>query len=71
MDRALTPPVVTRPERLPLLDPCFTFDQFQAFCLDLVAHLPAVGDAVLGDGPHHYGVPGNAQRGIDIRVYAE
>ncbi len=57
------PPVESRPERLPLHDPNWTWGQFEAFCRDLVGNLPGVVRC------QHYGKGGSRQKGIDL--YAE
>ena len=54
------PPVETRPERLPLHDPNWTWNQFEAFSRDFVGHLPGVIRC------HHYGKGGSLQKGIDL-----
>jgi hypothetical protein len=53
-------PVQSRPERLPLNDPEFTWARFEAFCRDLIARLPGVTETQI------YGQPGDDQQGIDI-----
>src|SRR5467141_939910 len=52
--------VVTRPERLPLGDPNFSWERFEAFCRHFISSLPDVKQV------HHYGKLGNRQRGIDL-----
>lgn len=54
------PAVIPRPEQLPLNDPAFSWERFEAFCRDLVAQLPGVGAC------HHYGARGDDQAGIDL-----
>jgi hypothetical protein len=48
---------------LPLSDPNWTWEGFQAFCLDLVSRLPNTKEAVKN---HHFGKQGDAQDGIDL-----
>jgi hypothetical protein len=55
-------PVLTRPERLPLADPNFSWEQFQAFSRDFVCKYTGVDEC------HHYGKPGDIQNGIDLYV---
>jgi hypothetical protein len=57
------PPVSPRPELLPLSDPNWTWEGFQAFCLDLVSRLPTTKKAGKN---HHFGKQGDAQDGIDL-----
>jgi hypothetical protein len=57
------PPVFPRPEQLPLSDPNWTWEGFQAFCLDLVSRLPITKEAGKN---HHFGKQGDAQGGIDL-----
>ena len=57
------PPVSARPEQLPLSDPNWTWEGFQAFCLDLVSRLPITNGAGKN---HHFGKQGDAQDGIDL-----
>lgn len=57
---AISPPVIAQPERLPLNDPNFSWEQFEAFCRHFISLLPDVEDC------HHYGKRGNRQRGIDL-----
>jgi hypothetical protein len=57
------PPVAPRPEQLPLSDPNWTWEGFQAFCLDLVSRLPITKEAGRN---HHFGKQGDAQDGIDL-----
>src|SRR5665213_416331 len=57
------PPVAPRPEQLPLSDPNWTWEGFQAFCLDLVSKLPITKEAGRN---HHFGKQGDAQDGIDL-----
>lgn len=54
------PPIQSRPELLPLHDPNWSWDQFEAFCRDFVANRPGVVQC------HHYGKQGSRQRGIDL-----
>src|SRR6266568_6651930 len=55
-------PVVTRPERLPLADPNFSWEEFQAFSREFVCKYTGVDEC------HHYGKPGDIQNGIDLYV---
>ena len=55
-------PLVTRPERLPLADPNFSWEQFQAFSRDFVCKYTCVDEC------HHYGKSGDIQNGIDLYV---
>ncbi len=64
--RPPAPPVLTREELLPLLSVSIDYQRFQAFCLDLVRHLPGLNSAAVHGSLYHYGKPGDAQRGIDI-----
>lgn len=59
MSQALVP-VATRPELLPLNDPNFSWDQFQAFSADFVCKHLGVKEC------HHYGKLGDKQDGIDL-----
>ncbi|MCI0748380.1 MAG: restriction endonuclease [Verrucomicrobia subdivision 3 bacterium] len=54
------PPPATRPEKLPLGDPSFSWTQFEAFSRDLVSQLDKVVECT------HYGTQGSKQRGIDL-----
>ncbi|HEY9740206.1 MAG TPA: restriction endonuclease [Coleofasciculaceae cyanobacterium] len=54
------PPVTPRPNQLPLNDPNWRWDLFEAFCLDLISQFAEVKDC------HRYGRQGDFQRGIDI-----
>jgi hypothetical protein len=54
------PPVTPRPNQLPLNDPNWTWDRFEAFCLDLISKFAEIKDC------HRYGKQGDFQRGIDI-----
>jgi hypothetical protein len=54
------PPLTTRPEKLPLGDPSFSWAQFEAFARDLVSKLDGVTEC------HHYGAQGSKQNGIDL-----
>jgi hypothetical protein len=54
------PPVMPRPNQLPLNDPNWLWDRFEAFCLDLISQFAEVKDC------HRYGKQGDFQRGIDI-----
>jgi hypothetical protein len=58
--KSVSPAVLPRPERLPLSDPNFSWEQFEAFCRHFVSSLPEV------EHVHHYGKRGNRQRGIDL-----
>lgn len=58
--KSVSPAVAVRPERLPLNDPNFSWEQFEAFCRHFVSSLPDVEQV------HHYGKRGNRQRGIDL-----
>jgi hypothetical protein len=53
-------PVVSTPELLPLNDPNFSWEKFEAFCEDLISKLPGVKEC------HRYGTRGSKQKGIDI-----
>lgn len=53
-------PVTPRPNQLPLNDPNWSWDRFEAFCLDLISQFAEVKDC------HRYGKQGDFQRGIDI-----
>ena len=57
---ATPPPVVPYPECLPLDDPNFPWDRFEAFCEELISRLPGVKET------HRYGRRGSNQKGIDI-----
>jgi hypothetical protein len=57
------PPVSPRPEQLPLCDPNWTWEGFQAFCLELLSRHPATKNAGKN---HHFGKQGDAQEGIDL-----
>lgn len=59
------PPVAARPEQLPLSDPNWTWEGFQAFCLELVTKLPTTNTKEAGKN-HHFGKQGDAQDGIDL-----
>jgi hypothetical protein len=48
---------------LPLSDPNWTWDGFQAFCHDLLSRLPTTKEAGKN---HHFGKQGDAQDGIDL-----
>lgn len=54
------PPVTPRPEQLPLNDSNWSWDRFEAFCLDLISQIAEVKNC------HRYGKRGDFQRGIDI-----
>jgi len=54
------PPVTPRPNQLPFNDPNWSWDRFEAFCLDLISKFAEVKDC------HRYGKQGDFQRGIDI-----
>ena len=54
------PPVTYSPELLPLGDPNLPWEQFEAFCEDLISRLPGFKEA------HRYGRRGSNQKGIDI-----
>lgn len=56
----VNPPVLTRPERLPLGDENLSWEQFEAFCREFVSEI--------NDGARcrHYGKKGNRQHGIDL-----
>ncbi len=56
----LLPPPATRPERLPLGDPHFSWVQFEAFARDLIARFEGVVECT------HYGKQGSKQKGIDV-----
>jgi hypothetical protein len=58
--KPISPPVLARPEQLPLSDPNFSWDKFEAFCREFVSSLPDIEQV------HHYGKRGNRQRGIDL-----
>jgi hypothetical protein len=60
--KPISAPVVTRPERLPLGDPNFIWEQFEAFCRDFICKYLGVEEC------HHYGKPGDVQNGIDLFV---
>ena len=57
---ATPPPVTPRPKFLPLSDPNFSPDDFEAFCEALIFCLPDVKNV------HRFGGRGSPQRGIDI-----
>ena len=57
---ATPPPVTPRPKFLPLNDPNFSPDDFEAFCEALISCLPDVKNV------HRFGGKGSPQRGIDI-----
>ena len=57
---ATPPPVVPYPEFLPLDNPNFPWDRFEAFCEELISRLPGVKET------HRYGRRGSDQKGIDI-----
>jgi hypothetical protein len=52
------PPVIPRLERLPL--EALGWDDFEAFCRDLISRQPNIQDC------HHFGKQGDAQLGIDL-----
>ncbi|MBN8564811.1 MAG: restriction endonuclease [Leptolyngbya sp. UWPOB_LEPTO1] len=54
------PPVIQRPDKLPLNDSAFSWDRFESFCLDFVAGLPEIKSC------HRYGKQGDCQQGIDL-----
>jgi transcriptional regulator with XRE-family HTH domain len=54
------PPSSTRPEKLPLNEPNFSWAQFEAFARDLIGRLEGVTECF------HYGTQGNKQKGIDL-----
>jgi len=54
------PPPTTRPEKLPLGDPHFSWAQFEAFARDFVGLLSGVVECT------HYGTQGSKQKGIDL-----
>lgn len=54
------PPVASFPELLHLDDPNLPWEQFEAFCEELISRLPGVKET------HRYGRRGSRQRGIDI-----
>jgi hypothetical protein len=54
------PPVTPSPNQLPLNDPNWSWDRFEAFCLDLISQFAEVKNC------HRYGKQGDFQRGIDI-----
>jgi hypothetical protein len=54
------PTVTPRPNQLPLNDPNWSWDRFEAFCLDLISQFAEVKTC------HRYGKGGDFQRGIDI-----
>jgi hypothetical protein len=58
--KSVSPAVLARPERLPLSDPNFSWEEFEAFCRHFVSSLADVEQI------HHYGKRGNRQRGIDL-----
>lgn len=60
--QSISAPVVTRPERLPLGDPNFSWEQFEAFCRDFICKYLGVEEC------HHYGKAGDIQNGIDLFV---
>ncbi|MCY4090681.1 MAG: restriction endonuclease [Caldilineaceae bacterium] len=62
---ATPPPVVPNPEFLPLRDPNFSWERFEAFCEEFISRLPGVKET------HRYGRTGSRQRGIDIIAYLE
>lgn len=57
------PPVSPRPEQLPLSDPNWSWEGFQAFSLDLLSRDPKTSKA---GKTHHFGKQGDAQEGIDL-----
>ena len=58
---ATPPPVSPYPEFLPLDDPNFPWDRFEAFCEEFISRLlPGVKET------HRYGRRGSSQKGIDI-----
>jgi hypothetical protein len=58
----ISSPVVPSPELLPLNDPNFGWEKFEAFCEDFISKLPGVKEC------HRYGTRGSKQKGIDIYV---
>ncbi len=60
---AFSPPVAPRPEQLPLSDPNWSWEGFQAFCLELVSLIPITDRAGRN---HHFGKQGDPQGGIDL-----
>lgn len=56
----VSPPTSTRPEKLPLGVPTFSWTQFEAFCRDFVEKLDGM------DKCTHYGTQGSSQKGIDL-----
>jgi hypothetical protein len=54
------PPTTTRPEKLPLGDPNFSWALFEAFARDFVWHLDGVLEC------NHYGKQGSKQKRIDL-----
>jgi hypothetical protein len=54
------PPVTPSPNQLPLNDPNWSWERFEAFCLDLISQFAEVKNC------HRYGKQGDFQRGIDI-----
>jgi hypothetical protein len=59
------PPVTSKPELLPLNDPNWSWDQFEAFCLELISKFAEVKSC------HRYGRKGDFQKGIDVFVDRE
>lgn len=56
----ISPPVAPRSENLPLNDPNWSWDRFEAFCHDLISQFGTTEIA------NRYGRKGDFQRGIDI-----
>jgi Restriction endonuclease len=56
----ISPPVDPRPENLPLNDPNWSWDRFEAFCRDLISQFDTTEIA------NPYGRKGDSQKGIDI-----
>ena len=58
--RVVAPPVITRPDTLPLLDSQISWDRFERFIRHLIRLQPGVRDV------KRYGKAGSKQKGIDL-----
>ena len=60
---ATPPPVDSNSELLPLGDPNFSWERFEAFCEQFISSLHGVKET------HRYGGRGSSQKGVDIIAY--
>ena len=62
---ATPPPVDSNSELLPLGDPNFSWERFEAFCEQFISSLHGVKET------HRYGGRGSSQKGVDIIAYLD